>query len=128
MSTSTSKNPPASSSSSSSSSSSPAGGEQVVYVKLPPPGTAHAALRPRNAPNPLWQKALNVFAFALCCTLPISSGLIMVLLAIHSVQVGFSLLWLWIPMFLFVEPIAFLVAYGIWREYSGWRVRRDYLR
>lgn len=103
-------------------------GQQVVYVKLPPPGSAHAARRPQNVPNPLLDTVLSIFAFLLCCTLPLSSGLIMVLLANHSLQVGFSLLWLWIPMFLFVEPIAILVAYGIWREYSGWRVPRDYLR
>src|SRR5947209_15266855 len=104
MSTSATPNPPASSASE---------GEQVVYVKLPPPGTTHAARRPQNAPNPLMDTVLSIFAFLLCLTLPLSSGLIMVLLANHSVQVGFSLLWLWIPMFLFIEPIAILVAYGI---------------
>jgi hypothetical protein len=108
--------------------STPAEGDQVIYVKLPPPGTTHAKQRPQNAPNPLISPVLNIFAFLLCCTLPLSSGLIIVLLANHSVQTGFPLLWLWIPMFLFVEPIAILVAYGIWREYSGWRVPRDYLR
>jgi hypothetical protein len=106
----------------------PGTGEQVRYVKLPPPGSTHAKRPPQNAPNPLITNVLNVFAALLCLTLPLSSGLIMVLLANHSVESGFSLLWLWIPMFLFVEPIAILVAWGIWREYSGWRVRRDYLR
>jgi hypothetical protein len=118
MSAGTPKNPTASTSTT---------GEQI-YIKLPPPGSTHAKRRPQNAPNPLITTVLNLFALALCCTLPLSSGLIMVMLAVHSVQVGFPLLWLWIPMFLFIEPIAFLVAYGIWREYSGWRVRRDYLR
>jgi hypothetical protein len=119
MSTSTPQNPPA---------ATPASPEQVVYVKLPPPGSTQAARRPQNAPNPLIGTVLNAFAFVLCLTLPISSGLILVMLAIHSVQSGIPMLWLWIPMFLFVEPIAILVAYGIWREYSGWRVPRDYLR
>lgn len=108
--------------------SAPASGEQVVYVKLPPPGSMHASRPPQNAPNRLITSVLNVFALVLCLTLPISSGLIMVLLANHSLQTGFPLLWLWIPMFLFVEPMSILVAYGIWREYSGWRLQRDYLR
>jgi hypothetical protein len=109
-------------------SSTPASGEQVVYVKLPPPGSTQAKRPPQNVPNPLLTPVLTIFAAVLCLSLPLSSGVIMVLLANHSLQTHFPLLWLWVPMFLFVEPIAILVAWGIWREYSGWRMRRDYLR
>ncbi len=121
MSASTPKNP---------ASSPTTGGDQqeVIYVKLPPPGTMHASRRPTDAPNPLIRYGGALFAFALCCTLPLASGLIMVLLMIQPGKPVHGFLWLWIPMFVFVESIAVLVAYGIWRETSGWSRGADFQR
>jgi hypothetical protein len=109
----------------------PAGGDsqsEPVYVKLPPPGVTHAARRPQNAPNGAIQAIATIFAFVLCCTLPVSSGLILVLLATHPSVNAHGLLWLWITMFVFVVGMALLLAYGVWREVSGWTGPGDYER
>jgi hypothetical protein len=94
---------------------------------LPPPPAARRA-RPTNLPNPLLQTVGQLFALALCLSLPIAVGVIVVLLAIYNIRNGGGLLWLWIPMFLFIEPIALFCAVGIWRELTGWTSPRDYQR
>ncbi len=106
----------------------PAGGDQPerVYVKLPPPGAAHASRPPQNTQN-VWLQRLSVVVVALLClSLPVAPAAILVLLLVRSGSAGF--LWLWIPMLLFVEAIAIACAIGIWREVSGWTSPRDYSR
>lgn len=106
------------------------GGDQQepVYVKLPPPGTAQASRRPTDAPNPLLRYGGPIVAFALCCTLPLAPALIMILLMIQPGSSVHGFFWLWIPMFIFIEGMALLVAYGIWREMSGYSRAADFER
>lgn len=98
----------------------------TLYVKLPPPGAAHAARPPQNKQHVLLQRLGAVVAALLCLSLPGAPGAILGLLLVRSGSAGF--LWLWIPMLLFVEAIAIFVAIGIWREVSGWATSRDYTR
>jgi hypothetical protein len=83
----------------------------------------------QHAWDALIYRGLGTLAFVLCATLPISSGLIMVLLLLQPGTQKHGLIWLWVAMFLFVETMAVLVAVGIWREVSGGAGvrRRDYL-
>ena len=102
---------------------------EPLYVKLPPPRVARGAGHARHAWDALIYRGLGTLAFVLCATLPISSGLIMVLLLLQPGTHKHGLIWLWVVMFLFVETVAVLVAVGIWREVSGGAGvrRRDYL-
>ena len=93
-----------------------------------PPAPAARKARPTNLPTPLLQALGQLLALALCLSLPVAVGVILVLLAIFNIRNGGGLLWLWIPMFLFVEPIALFCAVGIWRELTGWSSARDYQR
>ena len=70
----------------------------------------------------------QLLGLALCLSLPGATGLILILLMIFNVRDGGGLLWLWIPMIIFVEAIALFCAVGIWRELTGWSRPRDYLR
>jgi hypothetical protein len=97
-----------------------------VYVKLPPPGAAHALRPPQNKQRPLLQWLSAVVVAMLCLSLPVAPAAILILLLVRSGSAGF--LWLWIPMLIFVETIAIACALGIWREVSGWTSPRDYRR
>ncbi len=99
---------------------------ETLYVKLPPPGAAHAARPPQNTRHALRQRLTVLIVALLCLSLPGASGAILVLLLIRSGSAGF--LWLWIPMLVFVETIAIACAIGIWREAIGWTPSRDYTR
>jgi hypothetical protein len=99
---------------------------EILYVKLPPPGAAHARRPPQNKQNVLLQRLSALVVALLCLSLPGAPAAILVLLLIRSGSAGF--LWLWIPMLLFVETIAIAAAIGIWREASGWTTARDYTR
>ena len=99
---------------------------EPVYVKLPPPGTVHASRRPQNAPNPLVQVVLTIFAFVLIASLPVSAGAILLLIMIQPATAGHGFFWIWIPLFVFVVGMGVLVAYGLWREVTGWSRRGDY--
>ena len=106
--------------------SSQADQSEPVYVKLPPPGTVHASRRPQNAPNPLVQLILALFAFVLIASLPVAAGAILVLIMVQPATGQHGLYWIWIPLFVFVVGMGVLVAYGIWREVTGWSGRSDY--
>lgn len=93
-----------------------------------PPAPAPRRAKSTNLPNPLLQLLGTLLALALCLSLPAAVGIIVVLLAIFNIGNGGGLLWLWIPMFLIVEPIALFCAVGIWRELTGWASPRDYQR
>lgn len=100
---------------------------------IPPKAPVSPAPRGRtrsraNLPNPLLQGLGQLLAIALCLSLPGAAGIILILLAIFNIRDGGGLLWIWIPMILFVEAIALLCAFGVWREFSGWGSPRDYQR
>jgi hypothetical protein len=101
---------------------------EPVYVKLPPPGAAHASRPPQNAQSPLLQAAGTILAVLLCLSLPLAAGAILVLLLVQPSTQKEGLVWLWIVMILFVESIAILCAVGLWRELTGWTGRSDYQR
>ena len=100
--------------------------ESPTHVTLPAP--AVRPRRPSDLPNPLLQTLGQLLAIALCLSLPGAAGLILIMLMIYNIRDGGTLLWIWIPMIVFVEAIAIFCALGIWRELTGWSRPRDYLR
>lgn len=102
----------------------------LLPAKGPVPHASARRGRSRaNRPNPLLQRLGQLLAIALCLSLPGAAGIILILLAIFNIRdSGGALLWIWIPMILFVEVIALLCAFGVWREFSGWGSPRDYQR
>lgn len=93
-----------------------------------PPAPVARRRTESNLPTPLLQMLGQLLALALCLSLPGAAGIILVMLAIFNIGNGGGLLWIWIPMILFVETIAFLCAFGVWRELTGWTGPRDYQR
>lgn len=96
-----------------------------VYVKIPKAGPGQGYQAPKNYQQPLLMLLGRLLVLALCISLPVVPLVIIGLIlfmpgsrgATNAYQEGF--LWLWIPMFLFVELIAVSVAIGIWRETLG---------
>lgn len=99
-----------------------------VYVKLPAPVAGGGVRVRRETQNALFQWVSTLFAAALCVSVPAAPALIMFLLLIQGDTTKHGLVWLWIAMFVIVEPMALLVAWGVWREFSGWTSARDYAR
>ena len=100
-----------------------AGGAATTHPTLPPPVVR--THRPENTANPLLQRLGELLVILLCLSLPVAAGIIPIRLMIVS---GTAYLWLWIPLFVIVEVIACLCAFGIWREANGWSGPGDYLR
>src|SRR5215469_6954754 len=98
---------------------------QRVYVEIPKAGPGQGYRAPKNYQQPLLMLLSRVLVVLLCLSLPIVPlviiGLILFLPgsqgATNAYEEGF--LWLWIPMFLFVELIAISVAIGVGREALG---------
>ena len=96
-----------------------------VYVKIHKAGPGQGYQAPKNYQQPLLMLLGRVLVVLLCLSLPIIPlviiGLILFLPgsggAHNAYEEGF--LWLWIPMFLFVELIAVTVAIGVGREALG---------
>ncbi|HKS70345.1 MAG TPA: hypothetical protein VJQ45_07990 [Ktedonobacterales bacterium] len=96
-----------------------------VYVKIPKAGPGQGYRAPKNYQQPLLMLLGRALVVLLCLSLPIVPlviiGLILFLpgsgAARNAYEEGF--LWLWIPMFLFVELIAVTVAIGVGREALG---------
>jgi hypothetical protein len=109
--------------------STPAGSEEPerVYVKLPPPPPRRTSAG-REGQRAGLQFLGWLFALALCVSIPAAPGIIMLLLLFQPETARHGLVWLWIAMFVLVEPIALLAAWGIWREVTGWSRAGDFLR
>jgi hypothetical protein len=96
-----------------------------VYVKIPKAGPGQGYHAPKNFQRPLVDLAWRVLVVLMCLSLlviPLAIiGMILFLPASgghhNAYEEGF--LWLWIPMFLFVEAIALFVAIGIGRAALG---------
>lgn len=96
-----------------------------VYVKIPKAGPGQGYRAPKNYQRPLVDLAWRVLVVLMCLSLlviPLAIiGMIVFLPASaghhNAYEEGF--LWLWIPMFLFVEAIALFVAIGIGRAALG---------
>lgn len=96
-----------------------------VYVKIPKAGPGQGYQAPKNYQQPLLMLLGRVLVVLLCLSLPIVPlviiGLILFLPGTHGATNAYEegFLWLWIPMFLFVELIAVTVAIGVGREALG---------
>ncbi|HEU5438873.1 MAG TPA: hypothetical protein VFU88_06265 [Ktedonobacterales bacterium] len=96
-----------------------------VYVKIPKAGPGQGYRAPKNYQRPLVDLVWRVLVVLMCLSLlviPLAIiGMIVFLPASaghhNAYEEGF--LWLWIPMFLFVEAIALFVAIGIGRAALG---------
>ncbi len=93
-----------------------------VYVKIPKAGPGQGYQAPKNYQQPLLMLLGRLLVVVLCLSLPIVPlviiGLILFMPGSHGASNAYEegFLWLWIPMFLFVELIAVSVAIGVGRE------------
>jgi hypothetical protein len=102
-----------------------AGAPERVYVTIPHAGPGQGYRAPKNYQQPLLDLLWRVLVVLMCLSLLVIPlviiGLILFLPASaghhNAYEEGF--LWLWIPMFLFVEGIALFVAIGLGREALG---------
>jgi hypothetical protein len=96
-----------------------------IYVKIPKAGPGQRYQAPKNYRQPLLMLVSRLLVVLLCLSLPIIPlviiGLILFLPGSHGATNAYEegFLWLWIPMFLFVELIAISVAIGVGREALG---------
>lgn len=96
-----------------------------VYVKIPKAGPGQGYRAPKNYQQPLLMLLGRALVVLLCLSLPIVPlviiGLILFLPGSGAARNAYEegVLWLWIPMFLFVELIAVTVAIGVGREALG---------
>lgn len=96
-----------------------------VFVEIPraKPGQGYKA--PKNFDNPALAALSRLAVLAVCLALLIVPGVIMAMImflplsggAKNASQAG--LLWLWIPMFLFVEAFALFLCVNVYREAVG---------
>jgi hypothetical protein len=109
----------------------PAGGKTDdgrVYVQIPKAGPGQGYHAPKNYRHPFLSLLTRLVIVLLCLSLPIVPGLIIALIVFLPGSQAVNYLWLWIPMFLFVEAIAIFVAIGVGREALGSAGAGDYTR
>jgi len=102
-----------------------AAADNRVFVEIPraKPGQGYRA--PKNLDNPLLTLLSRLVVFLICLAILIIPGVIMAMIMFLPLQAGHNnasqagLLWLWIPMFIFVEAIAVFLAVNIYREFTG---------
>lgn len=96
-----------------------------VFVEIPraKPGQGYKA--PRNFDNPLLSVLSRMVVLAACLAMLIVPGVIMAMImfmplaAHHNNASQAGLLWLWIPMFVFVEGLALFLCVNVYREAVG---------
>jgi hypothetical protein len=96
-----------------------------VFVEIPraKPGQGYRA--PKNFDTPLLTLLSRLVVFLICLAILIIPGVIMAMIMFlplqpkHNNASQAGLLWLWIPMFLFVEAFAVFLAVNIYREFTG---------
>ncbi len=99
-----------------------------VYVQIPKAGPGQGYHAPKNYQRPFLSFLTRLVIVLLCVSLPIVPGLIIALIVFLPGSQAVNYLWLWIPMFLFVEAIAIFVAIGVGREALGSAGAGDYTR
>jgi len=99
-----------------------------VYVQIPKAGPGQGYQAPKNYQHPLLSLLTRLVIVLLCVSLPVVPGLIIALIVFLPGSQAVNYLWLWIPMFLFVEAIAIFVAIGVGREALGSAGAGDYAR
>jgi hypothetical protein len=90
-----------------------------VYVKIPQAGPGQGYQAPKNYQNRLLNWVSGLVVVLLCISLPVAPAGIITMILILDATARNTQLWLWIPLGLFVEAIAMLIAIGIGREALG---------
>lgn len=89
------------------------------FVKIPQalPGQEYKA--PKNFQNPLMSGIYRAAVVLLSLSLPLAPAVTIFMILAYSKAIQFGLLWIWIPMTIFIEVIAIGIAWGIAREALG---------
>jgi hypothetical protein len=86
-----------------------------VYVKIPKAGPGQGYQAPKNFQQPLLQGLSTLIIWLLCIALPITPAAIVTMIIIKAPDY----LWLFLPLGIIVECVAFFVAIGLGREALG---------
>jgi hypothetical protein len=92
---------------------------EKVFVPIPKAGPGQGYSAPKNYQRPTLQALSTLLVTLLCLSLPVVPGGLIILLLATDTNARDSLLWLFIPLGIFVVAIAVFVAIGIWREALG---------
>lgn len=93
--------------------------EDERFIQIPHAAPGQEYKSPKNHRQPLIDSFYQLFVTLLCLSLPLAPAFIFFMILAYSKAVQYGLLWLWITMIVIIEPIALLVAWGIWREALG---------
>jgi hypothetical protein len=105
-----------------------------VFVQIPKAGPGQGYRAPKNFDQPLLNLLGRLLVLALCAAVLLVPGVIMALIMFlplgngHRNATQAGLLWLWIPMFLFVEAFAVFIAVNVYREGIGSAGEGNHLR
>ncbi len=92
---------------------------EKVFVPIPKAGPGQGYAAPKNYEHPGLQAISKLIITLLCLSLPVVPAGLIVLLLVTDANARDTLLWLFIPLGVFVVGIAVFVAIGIWREAVG---------
>jgi hypothetical protein len=92
---------------------------EKVFVPIPKAGPGQGYQAPKNYQQPAVDAVSRVIVGLLCLSLPVVPAGLIVLLLATDLNARNTLLWLFIPLGVFVTGIGVLVALGIWREAVG---------
>lgn len=96
-----------------------------VFVKIPKAGPGQGYQAPKNYDQPLLNVLSRLLVLAMCAAVLLVPGVIMAMIMFLPLSAGHrnaseaGLLWLWIPMFIFIEAFAVFIAVNIYREGVG---------
>ncbi len=96
-----------------------------VFVQIPKAGPGQRYKAPKNHAQPLLSVLGRLAVLAMCAAVLLVPGVIMAMIMFLPLGAGHNnaseagLLWLWIPMFIFVEAFAVFIAVNVYREGVG---------
>ena len=96
-----------------------------VFVKIPKAGPGQGYKAPKNYDQPFLSFLSRLAVLAMSAAVLLVPGVIMAMIMFLPLSAGHNnasqagLLWLWIPMFLFVEAFAVFIAVNVYREGVG---------
>jgi hypothetical protein len=105
-----------------------------VFVKIPKAGPGQGYKAPKNYNQPLLGALSRLAVLGLAAAVLLVPGIIMAMIMFLPLSAGHKnaseagLLWLWIPMFLFIEAFAVFIAVNVYREGIGSAGEGDHLR
>jgi hypothetical protein len=109
-----------------------AAADNRVFVAIPKAGPGQHYQAPKNFDHPLLDALGRLVVLGMCAAVLLVPGVIMALIMFLPLQSGHNnatqagLLWLWIPMFLFVEAFAVFITINLYREGVGSAGEGDY--